>query len=106
MPPIFPGLFPNLPPGGILKVYEGKDIRNLVVIGHSHAGKNLSGIRAAFHRRGHPLLGRVGDSSTATDYDEEEISRQMTISTAIAPVEWHNTKIKSVRRARLPHVRP
>src|SRR5215475_11033849 len=38
-------------------------------------------------------LGRVDDGSTATDYDEEEIDRQMTISTAIAPVEWRNTKI-------------
>src|SRR5690349_20231524 len=40
-----------------------------------------------------PKLGRVDDGSTVTDHDEEEISRQMTISTAIASVEWHNTKI-------------
>src|SRR5262245_61422214 len=40
-----------------------------------------------------PKLGRVDDGSTTTDYDEEEIDRQMTISTGIAPVEWRNTKI-------------
>src|SRR5713101_4515740 len=40
-----------------------------------------------------PKLGRVDDGSTATDYDEEEITRRMTISTAIAVVEWRHTKI-------------
>ncbi len=76
-----------------MKVYEGKDIRNLVVIGHSHAGKTSLVSAMLFTGGATPKLGRVDDGSTATDYDEEEISRQMTISTAIAPVEWRNTKI-------------
>jgi len=76
-----------------LKVYEGKDIRNLVVIGHSHAGKTSLVSALLFTGGATPQLGRVDDGSSATDYDEEEISRRMTISTAIAPVEWHNTKI-------------
>ncbi len=76
-----------------MKVYEGKDIRNLVVIGHSHAGKT-SLVSAMLYTGGAtPKLGRVDDGSTATDYDEEEIARQMTISPAVAPVEWRNTKI-------------
>jgi elongation factor G len=76
-----------------LKVYEGKDIRNLVVIGHSHAGKT-SLVSAMLYTAGAtPKLGRVDDGSTTTDYDEEEISRQMTISPAVAPVEWRSTKI-------------
>jgi len=76
-----------------LKVYEGKDIRNLVVIGHSHAGKT-SLVSAMLLTGGTtPKLGRVDDGSTTTDYDEEEIDRQMTISTGIASVEWRNTKI-------------
>ena len=40
-----------------------------------------------------PKLGLVDDGSTVTDYDEEEISRQMTVSTGIASLEWRNTKI-------------
>ena len=35
----------------------------------------------------------MDDGSTVTDHDDEEISRQMTISTSIASLEWHNTKI-------------
>ena len=76
-----------------MKVYEGKDIRNLVVIGHSHSGKT-SLVSAMLYTGGAtPKLGHVDDGSTVTDYDEEAISRQMTVSTGIAPVEWRNTKI-------------
>jgi elongation factor G len=76
-----------------LKVYEGKDIRNLVVVGHSHSGKTSLVSSMLFTGGATPKLGRVDDGSTTTDYDEEEISRQMTITTGLAPVEWHNTKI-------------
>jgi elongation factor G len=76
-----------------LKVYEGKDIRNLVVIGHSHSGKTSLVSSMLFTGGATPKLGRVDDGSTVTDHDEEEISRQMTISTSIASLEWHNTKI-------------
>ncbi|HWF03333.1 MAG TPA: elongation factor G [Candidatus Angelobacter sp.] len=76
-----------------MKVYEGKDIRNLVVIGHSHSGKTSLVSSMLYTGGATPKLGRVDDGSTVTDHDEEEISRQMTISTAIASLEWHNTKI-------------
>jgi elongation factor G len=76
-----------------LKVYEGKDIRNLVVIGHSHSGKTSLASAMLYTAGATPKLGRVDDGSTVTDHDDEEISRQMTISTSIASLEWHNTKI-------------
>jgi len=38
-------------------------------------------------------LGRVDDGSTTTDYDDEEVARQMSISTGVAVVEWGGTKI-------------
>jgi elongation factor G len=38
-------------------------------------------------------LGRVDDGSATTDYDDEETSRQMSISTGAAVVEWGGTKI-------------
>ncbi len=83
----------GLPEGGTLKVYEGKDIRNLVVIGHSHSGKTSLVSSMLFTAGATPKLGRVDDGSTVTDYDEEEIARQMTVNTGLAPLEWHNTKI-------------
>jgi elongation factor G len=38
-------------------------------------------------------LGRVDDGSAPTDYDEEEISRKMSLSTGLAYAEWGQTKI-------------
>ncbi len=76
-----------------MKVYEGKDIRNLVVIGHSHSGKTSLVSAMLFTGGATPKLGRIDEGTTVTDYDEEEIARQMTISTGIASAEWRNTKI-------------
>src|ERR1700690_401412 len=41
-------------------------------------------------------LGRVDDGTAPTDYDEEEIARQMSISESLAHVEWGKTKINIV----------
>jgi len=37
--------------------------------------------------------GRVDDGSATTDYDDEEISRKMSIATSLAYAEWGQTKI-------------
>ena len=76
-----------------MKVYEGKDIRNLVMTGHSHAGKTSLTSALLFTSGAIPKLGRVDDGSTVTDYDEEEVARRMTISTGLAFAEWRNTKL-------------
>ncbi len=76
-----------------MKVYEGKDIRNLVVMGHSHSGKTSLASAMLYTAGATPKLGRVDEGSTVTDYDEEEIARQMTVSTGIASAEWRNVKI-------------
>lgn len=76
-----------------MKVYEGKDIRNVVVVGHSHSGKTSLVSSLLYTGGATPKLGLVDDGSTVTDHDDEEISRQMTIFTGIASLEWRNTKI-------------
>src|SRR5450631_4109180 len=44
-----------------------------------------------------PRLGRVDDGTAATDYDEEEIARKMSISTGLAFVEWGKTDATKVK---------
>src|SRR5246127_630388 len=76
-----------------MKVYEGANVRNVAVVGHGHAGKT-SLISAMLYTAGAtPRQGRVDDGTATTDYDEEEISRKMSISASIAYAEWANTKI-------------
>ncbi len=79
-----------------MKVYEGANIRNIALVGHGHAGKT-SLISAMLYTAGATQrLGRVDDGSTTTDYDEEEISRKMSIAASLACVEWEKTKINLI----------
>jgi len=76
-----------------VKVYEGANLRNLALIGHGHAGKTTL-VSAMLQTSGATQrFGRVDDGTATTDYDEEEIARKMSISTAMAVVEWGKTKL-------------
>jgi elongation factor G len=79
-----------------VKTYEGDNIRNVAVIGHSHSGKTSLVSALLFTAGSTPRLGRVDDGSTATDYDEEEISHRMTISASLAAFEWSKAKINLI----------
>jgi elongation factor G len=79
-----------------VKVYTGENVRNVAVVGHGHAGKT-SLISAALYTAGATQrLGRVDDGTSTTDYDEEEISRKMSISAGLACAEWGQTKINFI----------
>ena len=76
-----------------MKVYDSATIRNVVLVGHGKAGKT-SLVSAMLYTSGATQrLGRVDDGSAPTDYDDEEIARQMSISTGVAYAEWNKTKI-------------
>jgi elongation factor G len=79
-----------------VKSYEGENIRNVAVIGHSHSGKTSLVSALLFTGGATPRLGRVDDGSTITDYDEEEVARQMTVSASLAYIEWNKIKINLI----------
>jgi elongation factor G len=63
-------------------------IRNVAVVGHRGAGKT-SVIEALLYTSGAKnRLGQVVEGTTTMDYDEDEIKRQMTISTGLAHLDW------------------
>ncbi len=71
-------------------------IRNISVVGHRGAGKT-SLIEALLFTAGvKNRLGTVVDGTTAMDYDEDEIKRQMTISAGLAHLDWDGTKVNLV----------
>jgi elongation factor G len=76
-----------------LKAYSGENIRNVALVGHGHAGKTSLASAMLFTSGATQRLGRVDDGSATTDYDDEEISRKMSISTGLAVLEWGKTKI-------------
>ena len=76
-----------------MKVYQGKDIRNVGVVGHGDSGKTTL-VAAFLHAAGLTTrLGRVDDGTTTTDFDEEEIERKVSINTGLAYLEWNKAKI-------------
>jgi elongation factor G len=76
-----------------VKVYDGKDIRNVGVVGHGDSGKTALTAGLLFTAGATNRLLRVDEGNTITDFDEEEIQRKISISTAIAVAEWKKTKI-------------
>ena len=76
-----------------MKVYDSKDIRNVGVVGHGDSGKTTLTAGLLFTAGAANRLLRVDEGNTITDFDDEEIQRKITISTAIAPAEWKKTKI-------------
>src|ERR1700753_1079296 len=79
-----------------LKVYQGPDIRNVALVGHAHSGKTTL-ISALLHAaKMTDKLGRVEDGSAVTAYDEEDVARRTTMSTAVAFAEWSGIKINFV----------
>ncbi len=76
-----------------MKVYSGADIRNTALIGHGHSGKTTLAAGLLYTTGATNRLTRVDEGNTVTDYDDEEISRKVTISTAVAAIEWDKKKI-------------
>lgn len=76
-----------------MKDYTTEYIRNVALVSHSGAGKTMLA-EAFLHFMGATTrLGRIEDGSTIADFEEEEIRRGISLSTAIIPVEYMNHKI-------------
>ena len=72
---------------------ETKNIRNICLLGHGNSGKTSLVESMLFVTGGTDRQGKVSDGNTVCDYDAEEIKRQITISTGLAPVSFAGKKI-------------
>src|SRR3972149_6885344 len=68
-------------------------IRNVALISHGGAGKTSLAEAMLFDAGVTTRMGHVEEGNTVTDYDEDEIKRQISVSAALAPLEWNGTKI-------------
>ena len=76
-----------------MKTYEGKDVRNVGAVGHGDSGKTSLTAALLYTAGATSRLTRVDEGNTITDFDEEEIQRKISISTAVAYAEWKKAKI-------------
>ena len=74
-------------------MYTANAIRNICLLGHSGSGKTALAESLLYMTGAIDRMGKNADGNTVCDYDPEEIRRNISISTAVVPLEYKNTKI-------------
>jgi len=76
-----------------MNVYEPENIRNVVLVGHSGAGKTTLTEAMLFAAGALTRMGKVEDGNTVSDHDPEEVRRGISVSLSLVPVEWRSVKV-------------
>jgi len=73
-----------------------EQIRNVVLLSHSGAGKTSLGEAMLFNAGAITRLGKVDQGNTASDYDPEEVRRKISIYLSMLPCEWKGFKVNVI----------
>lgn len=76
-----------------MKKVDVQHLRNIALVSHGGAGKTSLAEAMLFTAGATSRLGRVDDGTAVTDYDPEEVRRKISLSTALAPLEWQDCRI-------------
>lgn len=79
-----------------MKQYTADRIRNVGLFSHGGAGKTSLAEALLYDSETVNRLGKVEDGTTVTDFDPDEIKRRISVSTALAPLAWRDTKINVI----------
>jgi len=72
---------------------DAKDLRNVVILGHTGSGKTSLSEAALFHTKAITRLGTITDGNTVSDFEPEEIKRGGSIQTTLVSIMNGDTKI-------------
>jgi elongation factor G len=73
--------------------HEAGKIRNVAVVGHRGVGKTSLVEALLFQTGAVNRLGTIEAGTTVSDWDDDEHKRQMSLSSALTHLDWHERKI-------------
>ena len=76
-----------------MKQYTADKIRNIALAGHGSDGKTSLAEAMLFYAGVTDRLGTIADGNTVCDFDPEEIKRQISVSSSVAPLEYSGIKV-------------
>lgn len=79
-----------------MRDYLAHEIRNVVLLGHSGAGKTSLLEAMLFYTNATDRFGKTAEGSSIIDSDPEEVKRGYSIYTSIAPIEWKDCKVNII----------
>lgn len=79
-----------------MKNYSPDKIRNVALVGHGSAGKTSLTSAFLYDTGITTRLTNVQQGNTVTDYDPDEIDRQISINSSLCHMEWKNNKINII----------
>jgi elongation factor G len=82
--------------GAALKDYQPNQIRNVALVSQHGTGKTTLAEAALFRTKAITRQGKIEDGTTALDFTPEEHHRKISISLALAPIEWKDQKINLI----------
>ena len=76
-----------------MKDFQPSQIRNIALVSQHGTGKTSLAESLLFRTKAITRHGKIEDGTTALDFTPEEIHRKITISLALAPVEWTRAQL-------------
>lgn len=79
-----------------MRDYLAHEIRNICLLGHSGSGKSSLLEAVLLYTKAIDRFGTTASGNSTSDYDPEEVKRNLSVYTSIAPVEWNDNKINFI----------
>ncbi len=76
-----------------MKEYSTEAIRNIALVSHGGAGKTMLTEAFLYYTGATTRMGKIEDGTTASDFDEEEVRRGISLYASVIPVEYKDVKI-------------
>ena len=77
-------------------IYDAKNIRNVVLLGHSGSGKTSFVECMLYEAKAIPRRGKIEDNNTTSDFTQIEQNRKSSIFSTLMHVDWKDCKINII----------